>query len=44
MVVSFVKILSIYNAVLSPGLIPGMRPPYFLRFSAVSFGLTVIDT
>tara|TARA_B100000408_G_scaffold113059_1_gene90121 strand:+ start:112 stop:234 length:123 start_codon:yes stop_codon:yes gene_type:complete len=38
-----VNILSIYNAVLSPGLIPGIKPPYFLKFSAVSVGLNVID-
>ena len=43
MVVSLVKIFSIYSAVLSPGLIPGMNPPYFLKFSAVSLGLKVIE-
>ena len=43
MVVSLVKILSIYKAVLSPGLIPGIKPPDFLKFSAVSFGLNVIE-
>ena len=43
MVVSFVEIFSIYRAVLSPGLIPGTKPPYFLRFSAVSVGLNVIE-
>jgi len=32
-----------YKAVLSPGLIPGINPPYFLKFSAVSFGLKVIE-
>ena len=43
MVVSLVKMLSMYKAVLSPGRIPGIKPPYFLKFSAVSFGLKVID-
>ena len=43
MVVNFVKILSIYKAVLSPGLIPGINPPYFLKLSAVSVGLKVIE-
>ena len=42
-VVSLIKIVSIYSAVLSPGLIPGIYPPYFLKFSAVSFGLNTID-
>ena len=42
-VVSLVKILSIYKAVFSPGLIPGINPPYFLKLSAVSVGLNVID-
>ena len=42
-VVNLVSIVSIYIAVLSPGLIPGIKPPYFLRFSAVSLGLKVID-
>ena len=42
-VVNLVRIVSIYNAVLSPGLIPGTNPPYFLKFSAVSLGLNVID-
>ena len=42
-VVSFVTILSIYKAVFSPGLIPGTKPPYFLKLSAVSVGLNVID-
>ena len=32
-----------YSAVLSPGLIPGIYPPYFLKFSAVSFGLKTIE-
>ena len=32
-----------YKAVLSPGLIPGTKPPYFLRLSAVSVGLKVIE-
>ena len=41
--VNFVSMLSIYKAVLSPGLIPGIKPPYFLKFSAVSFGLNVMD-
>ena len=39
----YIQNISIYRAVLSPGLIPGMKPPYFLRFSAVSLGLKVID-
>ena len=43
MVVNLVRIFSIYIAVLSPGLIPGTKPPYFLKLSAVSFGLNVID-
>ena len=34
---------SIYKAVLSPGLIPGINPPYFLKFSAVSYGLNAIE-
>ena len=42
-VVSFITILSIYKAVFSPGLIPGTKPPYFLKLSAVSVGLNVID-
>ena len=42
-VVNFVKIFSIYSAVLSPGLIPGTKPPYFLKLSAVSVGLKVIE-
>ena len=42
-VVNFVKIFSIYIAVLSPGLIPGINPPYFLKLSAVSVGLNVIE-
>ena len=40
---NLVKIFSIYRAVLSPGLMPGIKPPYFLKFSAVSFGLKVIE-
>ena len=32
-----------YNAVLSPGLMPGIKPPYFLKLSAVSVGLKVIE-
>ena len=40
---NLVKILSIYSAVLSPGRIPGIYPPYFLKFSDVSFGLNTID-
>ena len=43
MVTSLVKTLSIYIAVLSPGRIPGIKPPYFLKFSAVSVGLNVIE-
>ena len=43
LLLSFVKIFSIYKAVLSPGLIPGTKPPYFLKLSAVSVGLKVID-
>ena len=42
-VVNFVNIFSMYKAVLSPGLIPGTKPPYFLKLSAVSVGLKVID-
>ena len=42
-VVNLVRICSIYIAVLSPGLIPGTNPPYFLKFSAVSTGLKVIE-
>ena len=42
-VVNLIKILSIYSAVLSPGLIPGIYPPYFLKFSDVSLGLKTID-
>ena len=42
-VVNFISIVSIYSAVLSPGLIPGIYPPYFLKFSAVSFGLNTIE-
>ena len=38
-VVNLIKIESIYSAVRSPGLIPGIYPPYFLKFSAVSLGL-----
>ena len=32
-----------YSADLSPGLIPGIYPPYFLKFSAVSVGLKTIE-
>ena len=42
-VVNLIKIVSIYSAVLSPGRIPGIYPPYFRKFSAVSFGLKTID-
>ena len=42
-VVNLINIASIYSAVLSPGLMPGIYPPYFLKFSAVSFGLKTID-
>ena len=42
-VVNLIKIVSIYSAVLSPGLIPGMYPPYFLKLSEVSLGLKTID-
>ena len=37
------KMSSMYLAVLSPGLIPGTKPPYFLKFSAVSSGLNTIE-
>ena len=37
------QIVSMYSADLSPGLIPGIYPPYFLKFSAVSFGLKTIE-
>ena len=43
MVVNLVRIFSMYKAVLSPGLIPGIKPPYFLKLSAVSVGLKVIE-
>ena len=33
-VVNLIKTNSIYLAVFSPGRIPGMKPPYFLKFSA----------
>ena len=36
-------IVIMYSDVLSPGLIPGIYPPYFLKFSAVSFGLKTIE-
>ena len=26
-----------------PGLIPGMKPPFFFIFSAISLGLMIID-
>ena len=39
MVVNLVVISSIYCAVCSPGLIPGMKAPVFLRLSAVSLAL-----
>ena len=42
-VVNLINIVSIYSAVLSPGLIPGIYPPYFLKFSAVSVGLKTIE-
>ena len=42
-VVSLVTIFSIYRAVFSPGLMPGTKPPCFLKLSAVSVGLKVID-
>ena len=38
-VVSLVVIPSIYFAVWSPGLIPGINAPDFFRLSAVSLGL-----
>src|SRR5690242_17079495 len=34
---------SIYSAVFLPGRMPGMKPPYFLRLSAVSSGLKMIE-
>ena len=42
-VVNRVNIVSMYAAVDSPGLIPGIKPPYFLKLSAVSVGLKVIE-
>ena len=42
-VVSLFRIVSIYSADLSPGRMPGINPPYFLKFSAVSFGLKTIE-
>jgi len=38
-VVNFVVIPSIYLAVCSPGLIPGIKAPDFFKLSAVSRGL-----
>ena len=42
-VVNLTNTNSIYLAVFSPGLIPGIKPPYFLKFSACSSGLKTID-
>ena len=43
MVVILDKTKSIYSAVFSPGLIPGIKPPCLFRLSAVSTGLNTID-
>ena len=37
------KTKSIYSAVFSPGLIPGINPPCLFKLSAVSVGLKTID-
>ena len=42
-VVNLTKTYSIYLAVFSPGLIPGIKPPYFLKFYACSSGLNTIE-
>ena len=34
---------SMYSAVRAPGFTPGMNPPCFFRFSAMSTGLKMID-
>ncbi len=38
-----VSVMSMKSAVRWPGRIPGMNPPYFLMFSAVSWGLKMIE-
>ena len=38
------RTLSIKSEVFFPGLIPGIKPPYFFRLSATSEGLKMIET